>query len=561
VPAELEAIVEKAMAREPEHRYSDTLELAEDLRAWLERRVVRAYETGAIAELRKWVVRNRGLAAALAGAVLSLVAGLTASLVLKAQSDRRADEVLRLSSLQKLEDLIAEADRLWPANPEQAGRFVDWLDRAEALLEERPDHEAMLARLRRKAIPTIPEDVAERTVSPGRTEFGFADPQDRWWHDQLAKLVAGLKALADPETGVVAGVSPEHGWGVKRRLDWARSIRQRTIDGEEASRLWSDAIRSIADVSECPKYEGLRVAPQLGLLPIGRDPASGLWEFAHLMTGEPAQWRADGTLDMKVESGLVFVLLPGGTFHMGAQPDDPSAPNHDPYMAPEEGPVHEVTLTPFFLSKFEMTQGQWQRFAGRNPSQYAPNASPSRIGSSPAFNFLHPVEQVSWNDCMELCRRMGLELPSEAQWEYAARAGTTTAWWTGDAKETLAGAGNIADRYAKLHGGPGWIAIEEWLDDGYWLHAPVGSFRANGFGLHDLVGNVWERCRDGFAAYDPQPATDPVADPAGSRTRVLRGGSFGVGAVGTRSAKRAGDVPDKAADHTGLRPARAFADR
>src|SRR5262245_66256570 len=107
-----------------------------------------------------------------------------------------------------------------------------------------------------------------------------------------------------------------------------------------------------------PRYEGLELAPQLGLLPLGQDPESGLWEFADLQTGDPPERGSHGKLDLKTGFGLVFVLLPGGNFWMGAQNADPVKPNFDPHAQIDEA-LHQVRLSPFFLSKYEMTQGQW----------------------------------------------------------------------------------------------------------------------------------------------------------------------------------------------------------
>jgi len=264
-------------------------------------------------------------------------------------------------------------------------------------------------------------------------------------------------------------------------------------------------------------------------------------------------------LALAEETAFVFVLIPGGAFRLGAmRPNDRNpegSPNVDPQTSGEEGPVKEVVLAPFFLSKYEMTQGQWRRFTGKNPSQYGAGAT---FGGK-KISLLNPVEQVSWEDCQEVLGHLGLVLPTEAQWEYAARAGTGTVWWTGDKKETLQGAANLADGFARRNGagGAGWT-VEDWMDDGYLLHAPVGSFKPNGFGLHDVAGNVHEWCRDWYGEYDM-----PVRPGDGERRvpvrevqdRVIRGGSYGKPAVSARSAYRGGSTPGYGGGLLGLRPA------
>ena len=372
-------------------------------------------------------------------------------------------------------------------------------------------------------------------------EFTFEGSEDRWWHSQLAKLVTGIQSLADAKTGLFSiGTSPDHGWGIMKRADFARTIAERSVSGSEASVGWSAAIASIGSVVECPLYGGLRITPQLGLLPIGPDPDSHLWEFAHLATGEPAVRGPDG-LALKESTGLVFVLLPGGTFWMGAQSADPGGRNYDPDANSEEGPVHAVTLSPFFLSKYEMTQGQWLRFTGSNPSRDNPETYGRNWNREGKLgDLLHPVEQVTWTECTAVLERLGLELPREAQWEYGARAGTTTVWWSGNEKESIASAGNLADQYAKTHGGSAWT-VEDW-DDGHSSHAPVGKYLPNAFGLHDVIGNVWEWCQGG----------------AGSASRFYRGGGLQARAVAARSACRPHDAPSNAGGSLGLRPARAL---
>jgi len=386
-----------------------------------------------------------------------------------------------------------------------------------------------------------------------RREWSFADGQDRWWHIQLSKLVAGLQAFVDPERGLFSsGISQEHGWGMEKRADFARSIEDRSVSGAEARRRWAEAIASVRDPVQCPKYAGLVLEPQLGLLPIGRDEESGLWEFAHLQTGDPALRGPNGKLIVNEGTGLVFVLIPGGTFRMGAQKTDAAAANYDPLALDNEAPVHEVVLSPYMLSKYEMTQGQWLAIAGRNPSTFGPSNK-----TSGQFDLTHPVEDVRWTDCMQLLDSLGLALPTEAQWEFGCRGGTETPWWTGGARESLRGRVNLADQTARRAGAV-WAAIEDWpdLDDGWAAHAPVGSLAGNPYGLHEMHGNVSEWCQDGYAAYPAEKRVDPLAPWSGAATCMYRGGDFNGIAWQARSTSRNQSTPGSQGINLGLRPAR-----
>ena len=752
---DLDTILLKALHEDASRRYATVEALAEDLRRHLAGRIVLARPDTAGYRVRTFVRRNKLPVALAAAALLVLVAGLAGTLSMYRQSRdnerramsgeqlaeerrlvsersaererQRADEVLRLSALQRLEDLTADADRLWPAVPENLPRYEQWLEKARELVDELPDHEKKLADLRKKSLPWTEEEQAKHRaehpkraqlestirhrdhleklraaleagppssdpvpaevgvdlaslsrvasevndltwplIDPDRKHWGgeakglvlarhamelavdlppferarirdslawalfanarfeealaeeeqalaetppdkqqefegylsklkaeieeeldpekdaehakriaeleeriarleaeiskrpewlFADSKDKWWHNQLEKLVSGLKSFADEEVGLLSdGTSPEHGWGIPKRAQFARTVAERSLSGAEGAARWAAAVASIANRSECPLYGGLRIAPQLGLLPIGRDPVSGLWEFAHLQTGEPAERDMDGELMVKEETGLVFVLLPGGTFWMGAQSVDPGGQNFDSQAVPHEGPVHSVTLSPFFLSKYEMTQSQWSSFVGSNPSYYPAGQSSTK---TLRITLLHPVEQVSWDTCELQLERLGLELPSEAQWEYACRAGTNTPWSTGETVESLRGYANIADEGSTDAYLAGWN-FERGFSDGWDVHCPVGTLLPNAFGLHEMHGNVWEWCQDEFQAgsYRESPMKDPIAYASGSATRVDRGGGFFITAVLARSAFRDLAPPSFAGDSNGLRPAR-----
>lgn len=382
-----------------------------------------------------------------------------------------------------------------------------------------------------------------------RQSFQFDDPQQAWWNRQLERLIGDLEALGDPGSGLLGDVlATPFGWGVGRRLEFAQQISAASVTGPQAQARWAEAC---AAIRASPRYAGLSIEPQIGLLPIGPDPDSGLWEFAHLQTGEPVERGLDGRLELSEASGLVFVLLPGGPYWMGAQ-TDPEQQNYDPQSGEDERPVHQVELSPFFISKFEMTQGQWLRIAASNPSYYKP---PTRMAPS----LLHPVEGISWASALAWMQRLGLALPSEAQWEYAARGGTQTPWWTGTERESLRGNANLADQAAR-RGNATWPAIADWpdLDDGKLVHAAAGHYPANGFGLHEVAGNVWEWCLDGFddRGYRPTMNRDPVVPAQGAALRLSRGGSFNNAAERLRSAARNLTNPDDRDPSLGLRPAR-----
>jgi formylglycine-generating enzyme required for sulfatase activity len=403
---------------------------------------------------------------------------------------------------------------------------------------------------------TLEKRVADlqRDVDTRRT-FVFDDAQDQWWHTQLAQLVSDLKQFTDEPSGGLfsKGASERYGWGIPRRSEFARTIRERSVDGSEARKRWNEAIDSIA---RGPSYGGLRLMPQMGLLPIGEDPESHLWEFAQLQTGEPGERGADGKLVTKESMGLVFVLIPERAAWVGAQATDPRGHNYDPHTNANEFPPHEIKLPPYFISKYEMTQQQWESLTGHNPSFHGrSNYAPSLNEALKPWSGLHPVENISWLEATLRLKQLDLDLPTEEQWEVACRAGSNAPFWSGD-KEALAEVANVADAFAKTVNGRSSGAFESW-SDGNALHAEVGAYRPNGFGLHDVHGNVWEWCSDAVPPYSSPGSADAPTAEAPASLRVSRGGSYYDEAWSARAAYRFITTSDFHDSRHGVRPVRA----
>ena len=382
-------------------------------------------------------------------------------------------------------------------------------------------------------------------------------------HDTLATLVADLAAFVNPreqpewvknpETGELVKVlarleeNPEAGElaKVRERLEWAEKVESLSITNHESK--WEEAREAIRDAdgtsaSSLYAEHPIDLEPQMGLVPIGMNPVTKLWEFYHLRSAaDPTvipEHDEAGNIEVTAETGIIFVLIPGGTFLMGAQKEDPAVPNYDPLAESNETPYHE-TLESYFLARHELTQAQWERLSGgEKPSREGSGRTNSMGGT---VSLTHPVEEVSWDMCNELLTGHALDLPSEAQWEYACRAGTATPWFTGTDANSLAGHANILDETGAAEA-PSW-GNPEGFDDGFVIHAPVGSLLPNEFGMFDMHGNVWEWCREPFGT---------------SSFPVTRGGSFQNPAQDARSANRDNYAPSVWDYLVGLRPARAI---
>ncbi len=238
-----------------------------------------------------------------------------------------------------------------------------------------------------------------------------------------------------------------------------------------------------------------------------------------------------------------MVLIEAGTFTMGATESDArrSFADYQAYWKnlrnstePQlewflnQTPQHRVTITkPFYMGRYEVTQAQWESVMGENPSYYTGDSL--------------PVEQVSWKKCVDFCRRLNAQsndgweyrLPTEAEWEYACRAGSTGDFASGDLDEI------------------GW-----YTENAKNRIQPVGQKKSNAWGLYDMHGNVSEWCSDWFGEYSSHDETDPTG-PASGSTRVFRGGTYDGHSAQCRSAGRTSEVPGYRVGNLGFRLVRA----
>jgi formylglycine-generating enzyme required for sulfatase activity len=249
-----------------------------------------------------------------------------------------------------------------------------------------------------------------------------------------------------------------------------------------------------------------------------------------------------------------FVRVPAGTFEMGCAPGDSECEGN-------ETPRHTVSIgRDFWMMKTEATVADYRAYAAS-----AGQAMPPESDTNPGWLLdTHPMVNLSWEDAARYCEAKGGRLPTEAEWEYAARGGQPARRYVwGNARLPLAGGrqqANVGDERAKSKVGCPQCGWFDGYDDGYVYTSPVGSFAANGFGLFDMAGNAIEWCADWYREryYDDSPSRDPKGSEFG-RWRVLRGGSWSMGPKGLRTSARGGFPPDRTTDNYGVRCVRDVA--
>lgn len=214
-----------------------------------------------------------------------------------------------------------------------------------------------------------------------------------------------------------------------------------------------------------------------------------------------------------------MVYVDGGTFMMGATSEQGNEAESD------ETPTHRVTVSGFYIGKYEVTQSEWEAVTGRKPSHFK---GPNR-----------PVEQVSWDDCQDFIAKLNritgkhFRLPTEAEWEYAARGGNRS--------------------NSTKYSGEYYLDEVAWYDGNSGNHShDVGTKRPNELGLYDMSGNVWEWCSDWYDSYSSDSQNNPTGSSSGTY-RVLRGGCWDDYAIYCRISVRGYDAPGTSNDGRGLR--------
>lgn len=611
---DLAVVIQTAMAKDPHERYESAAALAADLTRVRLRQPISARPASVTVRLRRWSQRNPKLALVSSGLALALVLSLAIALqLLHSERDRRlteeradrdrlarvererqdAEHRLLLAQPAVMRRLLARVPELWPRRIATEPELVAWLDQARQL-EERIDLALEeLTRLRSLALPRSSEDQAreelirrqrhpelfqgidaarsvianweaelaaeelpqarrqliEANVSATRSnlELAMQDPRHtervvwRFGDQRLTDSHNALDALARGRADLQAARKL-----VAERRAMARSLYHTSV--VEHADVWQVCLE---DLRKSQVAGAGAFGPLEGLVPLGRDRDSGLWEFWMPETGGRPGWEGAieaGRCVLADDSGIVLVLIPGGVGVIGAQRDAPNGARFDPLAHASESPPARIRFDTFLIGKYEVTQAQWLAVMDQNPSEAAAGR-PNGV----RVTGRHPVERVSQIDAAAFAARLDLLLPTEEQWEYAAQGGSDSRWWFGDDPSAVTGRENISDSAPFVR-----------RKDGHPLHAPVGSFSPNAYGLYDLVGNVSEWTRSPWGPYDnPARSGDGlrVLPPGyrGANNRIYRGGSFRTGSAKVlRSATRGRNDPRTIGWVLGLRVARSF---
>jgi serine/threonine protein kinase len=520
---DLDGILQKATAKDRQLRYPGVGELATDLRRYLNNEPIAVSNPTTWYRLSKFVRRNRAQSIAFSIAFLGIVTalvfmGLALSKAsyeadLKDQANQelleKADAGFRLLANEDRIDLAlaAEAD-LPPPWPEYLPAYDEWNQEFGNRLSE--EHRMVVDRL--------------AALSQQRLENGGAltDDVDLHLERALKRLELQLNNFLDPD-----GPADK----VSKRQSWCQTtLAAESPRHAEAWQQACDAIKASDGSGAVKEYSGLQLPRMPGLAPLGCHPKTKLWEFLDLRTHAadypmPQRDAVTGDLQAHAGTGLIMVLLPPGRIAIGARRNQPGMERNDDLAAVDELNDAVTSLEAMLISRTEMTVSQYARLTGSELANLDPQL---------------PLSGVDWHTASQELRRWGLSLPTEVQWEYACRAGTTTPWF--------------ASKNAKQAEIYGWLEGQPNL---------VGLLKANGFGLFDMHGNVAEWCLDEKLPYVDYPARSGdglrARTPTTTRARrAVRGGGSHSGAIGCRSTAREAHDASSSDSEIGVRPTRSI---
>ena len=233
-------------------------------------------------------------------------------------------------------------------------------------------------------------------------------------------------------------------------------------------------------------------------------------------TGDLGKKEKDAVRDMISN----MVKVEAGTFYMGAQKDSVEYYCYDEEATSLEGPVHEVTVSEFYINKYEVTQLLWEAIMGETPNKEKDMQWEDEFGKGDNY----PAYRISYKEVETFIGKLNeytglrFSLPTESQWEYAAKGGK--------------------DTYYSLYAGGGNVLEVAWIDSNSDKCSEVGKKDANGLGLYDMSGNVWEMCQDWYYDYTEEAVTDPVGEEYNQGYKVFRGGSWNTNAQQARVTAR-----------------------
>ena len=377
-----------------------------------------------------------------------------------------------------------------------------------------------------KTLATKPDD-AEANLTAGKFALLLGDVEKSM--ALLAKskdaVLSGLanRELAQPKEAAEQAQLAD-GWFDRAEKEGSTYLKGRMQD--RAALWYATALPGLAGVAKLKVEARMKTLPQAG-----GSAATGQVSKSNDSVPQNNTGKFDVKKELVLDLGggikMELIPIPAGTFAMGSPPGKGRGDERQ----------HTVTISkPYFIGKFPVTQEQYEAIIGSNPSKF----------TGPR----NPVDQVIWKEAEEFCDKMTektkdkipagyrVQLPTEAQWEYACRAGTKTQWYSGDTETEL--------------------ETVAWFDrNGEGKTHPVGEKKPNAWGLYDMHGNVWQWCQDWKEDYQAKAQTDPQG-PVKGTMRSLRGGSFTNSSGDARSAFRANDIPDGRNAHQGFRVVLSF---